>query len=125
MSRILNVVRWVARLLSAIIILFWGFFIVAHLVGGGEPPARPLTARDYTGIVAMLGSLTGLAVAWRREFAGGGLALAAVALGATVNWRILLFPAILIPLNALLFLFCWKGSRRSRPSLTSLRDAAP
>jgi len=26
-------VRWGARILSAWILLFWGFFIVAHLVG--------------------------------------------------------------------------------------------
>ena len=31
-----KVARWTARILSALILLFWGFFIVAHLFGDGE-----------------------------------------------------------------------------------------
>ena len=37
--------------------------------------------------------------------AGGLMTLAAVLLGALLNWKVLLFPGTLIPLNALLFLW--------------------
>ncbi len=120
MKKMLQTVRWIARVTSLMLLLFWGFFIVAHFLGGNEAPARPLTARDCVSIAAMLGSLAGLAVAWRREFAGGTMTLAAVLLGTVVNWRVLLFPSTLIPLNALLFLFCWWRSRKDLPPQTAL-----
>jgi hypothetical protein len=43
----LPLVRWSARLLSALIVLFWGFFMVAHLVGDAGQASRPLTSNDY------------------------------------------------------------------------------
>jgi hypothetical protein len=106
-----GVVRWIARVLSAVILGFWGFFIVGHLVGDQGEATRPLNTNDYIGLAAMAASLAGLALAWKWEFAGGAITLVAVLIGAAVNWRVLLFPGTLIPLAAVLFLACWWMSR--------------
>jgi len=107
-------VRWTARTLSALVLLFWGFFLVAHLLGGSAAAARDLTIHDYAILGSLCVSLAGLAVAWRWELAGGAVALAAIAVCAALNWRVLVFPGTLIPIAALLFwLAAW------------LRQAAP
>ncbi len=62
--------RWSARLLSGLILLFWGFFLVAHLLGEGGKPSRPLTIADYVIVASIVAALAGLAVAWRWELAG-------------------------------------------------------
>lgn len=104
-------VRWAARALSVLILLFWGFFLVAHVTGEAGRASRPLGAGDYAGLAALGASLAGLALAWRREAAGAALTLAAVSVGALVNWRVLLFPGTLIPLAAALYLWSWWASR--------------
>lgn len=107
-----TVTRWGARFLSALILLFWGFFIVANLVGDAERSSRPLNTTDYI-IMTTLGlALTGLGLAWKWELAGGLLTLGAVALCAVANWKVLVFPGTLIPVTACLFLFSWWLNRR-------------
>jgi hypothetical protein len=103
--------RWGARLLSSLILLFWGWFLLAHLFGEAGQSSRPLTTPDYVGLTALLVSLVGLAVAWKDELVGGALTLAAVGIGAFINWRVLAFPATLIPVAAVGFLACWWMSR--------------
>jgi len=106
-------VRWSARILSALILLFWGFFIVAHLVGDEGRSSRPLTTNDYIGLAAMVISLAGLGVAWKWELIGAATTLIAVLIGALANWRVLAFPGTLIPLAASLFLLCrWMSRTR-------------
>lgn len=99
--------RWGARLLSALILLFWGFFIVAHFVGDAGGSSRPLNINDYI-IMTTLGlALSGLGLAWKWELAGGFLTLGAVALCALANWKVLVFPGALIPVTACLYLLSW------------------
>jgi hypothetical protein len=111
-----SAVRWLARTLSALILLFWGWFILAHLVGDAGDPSRPLVVYDYVLLSALAASLGGLALAWKWEFLGGALTLAAVAIGAFINWRVLLFPGTLIPIAAALFIASWWTRRRSAPN---------
>lgn len=101
------IIRWSARLLSALILAFWGFFIVANFVGDAERATRPLNTADYVIMTTLGFSLAGLAVAWKWERAGGLLTLCAVTLCALVNWRVLVFPGLLIPVTACLFLLSW------------------
>lgn len=117
-----NIFRWIARILSIALLLFWGYFIVAHLAGGNKPASRPLSPRDLAILAALLASLAGLAVAWKRERAGGLMTLAAVLLGALLNWKVLLFPGTLIPLNALLFLWADWISRPASPTASAARQ---
>jgi hypothetical protein len=106
--------RWVARGLSLLILLFWGFFLVAHLVGEEGRPSRPLNWKDFVALSALTLSLAGLAIAWRWERAGAAVALTAITVCAAVNWRVLLFPGALIPAAAALFLFSWWAGKQPR-----------
>jgi hypothetical protein len=107
--------RWSARILSALILLLWSFFIVAHLAGDEGRSSRPLTTSDYTSLTVIAISLAGLGVAWKWERIGAVLTLSAVSIGAIANWKSLAFPISLIPLTAFLFLLSgWRGRRRMR-----------
>lgn len=107
--------RWSARLLSLLILAFWGFFLIAGLFGDAAQGGRPLVTDDFLILGALVTSLAGLAVAWKWEFAGAVLTLAAVAVCAAVNWRVLMFPGTLIPITACLFLI---AARTARPLAT-------
>ena len=102
-----SIARWAARVLSAAILLFWGYFLVAHLVGTGGRSSQPLGWRDWFLLVSLIASLMGLAVAWKQELLGSTVALVAAAICAAVNWKVLVFPGILIPITALLFMISW------------------
>jgi hypothetical protein len=115
--RAATAVRWSARLLSGAILLFWGLFLVAHVIGGEGSPSRPLALEDYLILATLVASLAGLALAWRWEAAGAAITLVAAAGCAAVNWKVLVFPGTLIPVTGLLFLISWwavGGSRRAR-----------
>lgn len=111
---IITGVRWSARILSGLIMLFWGFFLVASLVGDAARSSRPLATGDYIILVTLVISLAGLGVAWKWEFIGAVVTLAATLIAAAVNWRVLVFPPALIPLAASLFLLCWWMNRTRR-----------
>lgn len=113
-SLALPVVRWGARILSVAILLFWGWFLIAHLFGEEGRPSRPPVWQDYVGLTALVVSLVGLAIAWKWELAGGVMTLVAVLTGAFVDWQVLTFPYTLIPIAGLLFLLCWWMSRAPR-----------
>jgi len=100
-------VRWGARLLSAAILLFWGWFLIAHLFGEEARPSRPLAWEDSAILTALVASLVGLAVAWKWELLGGALTLAAVSICAFFNWGVLAFPGTLIPVAAVMFVASW------------------
>lgn len=107
MSAVL-LVRWVARILSGLIVLFVGFFLVAHLIGDQGQPSRPLIWADYVILATLVLSLVGLLLAWKWEFAGAAIALIAILVCAVVNWRILVSPGVLIPISAVLYLLSWR-----------------
>src|SRR5215510_12104475 len=100
-------VRWSARVLSGLIVLFFGFFLIAHLIGDQGQASRPLVWSDYVILATLVVSLLGLLVAWKWEVAGAAIALVAVLACAIVNWKILVSPGALIPVSALLYLLSW------------------
>ena len=102
-----TVVRWMARVLSGLLLLFWGFFIFAHAFGDEGGASRPLNTNDYILFAMMAVWLVGLSVAWRWELTGGVMTLAGLLIAAAINWRVLAFPGILIAVNAVLFLSSW------------------
>ena len=65
-----TLLRWTARVLGALIVLFWGWFLLADLFGD-QGTTRPLVPGDYGILATLLLSLAGLVVAWKRELAGG------------------------------------------------------
>lgn len=121
-----TVVRWTARLLGGMILLFWGFFLAAHLLGDEGRPTRPLTGVDYAIVASIVAALAGLAAAWRWEVAGALATLLAIAICAALNWKVLVFPGTLIPVAALLFLTAWWiGHGRRSSDVTSPVGAHP
>ena len=108
-SRTVKTFRWIARILSVLIILFWGVMIV------GSFSSRPLPMHDRMGLTLMFAWLLGLALAWRWELAGAALTLAAFLIEAFfINWRVVAGFGMLPPITALLFLLCWWVGRQSR-----------
>ncbi|WP_435891976.1 DUF7670 domain-containing protein, partial [Klebsiella pneumoniae] len=71
MNRTAHIARWLARILSGLIVLFVSFFVIAYFVGGKEHSSRPLSAADYVALATSAVSLAGLVVAWKWELAGG------------------------------------------------------
>lgn len=110
-SSLPTILRWSARVLSGMIVLFWGFFLLAHLFGGAGSPSRPLVWEDYLSLGALIVAVIGLAFGWKWELAGATISLMAFGTVAAVNWRIVMFPGTLIPITALLFLLSWWAHR--------------
>jgi hypothetical protein len=108
-----TMIRWCARVLTTLILLFWGFFLVAHLVGEEGLSSRPLSWTDYLILASLMASLAGLALAWKWEATGAVVTLLAVAICATANWKVLIFPGALIPIAAVLYLSAWSIDRAS------------
>lgn len=96
--------RWAARGLSLLVVGFFGYFLLASLVGDAARGPRPLTTSDYTSLVAIVTSLAGLCAAWKWERAGAAVTLVSVTIGATVNWAFVASPVVVIPITAGLFL---------------------
>lgn len=113
-SSFATILRWSARVLSGIIVLFWGFFLLAHLFGDAGSPSRPLIWADYLMLAAIVVAVIGLAVAWKWELPGAIVTLIAFGIVAAVNWRVVIFPGTLIPIVALLFLASWWIHRSPR-----------
>lgn len=114
MNRTVIIIRWIARILSVFILLFWGYFIVAHLLAGpGHLPVIGLN-QDSLLFSMMLLWLVGLGIAWRWELVGAAVTLATVLIAALMNPGAVGGPGVLPPITALLFLFCWCMSRASR-----------
>jgi hypothetical protein len=115
MNRTVTTIRWIARILSVLIILFWGIFIVGSLLDSirGGHPSGPLSMHDRMGLTLMFVWLLGLALAWRWELAGAALTLAAFLIEAFfINWRVVAGFGILPPITALLFLIVWWMGRQ-------------
>jgi uncharacterized membrane protein (GlpM family) len=107
-------IRWSARILSGLIVLFFGFFLVAHLIGDQGRPTRAVAWGDYVILATLVASLVGLLLAWKWEFAGAAVTLVAILVCAIVNWRILVSPGALILISSLLYLISWWISGASR-----------
>ena len=108
----LMMVRWTARTLGLLLLLFWGAFFVEHLVewfssAGPTPPMRVVWIS-----LAHLVMLAGFLVAWKRELAGSVMivigALAFFSQAAGRNFP-LFFGISVIP--AVLYFYYWWETR--------------
>lgn len=97
-------VRWSARALTGLIVLFFGFFLIAHLLGDQGQSSRPLLWNDYIILTTLVIALVGLVLAWKWELAGPAITLIAILICAAVNWKVLVFPGAVIPITAVLYL---------------------
>ena len=111
--------RWGARLLSAGILLFWGWFLIAHLFSAEGLLTRPHVWQDPAALTALVAGLVGFALAWKWEVLGGVMALVAYVILGVVNWRALGGPYILWPITAMMFLTStWLGAAQRNDQTT-------
>jgi hypothetical protein len=99
-------ILWIARCSTLPILCFWGYFLIAHLVGNAnaDAPSRELTFRDSATVAMVVASLVGLVLAMKWHRLGAVTTIVAVAIGAGINWQLVMFPYSLIPFAAVLFL---------------------
>ena len=112
---LVRTLRWGARVVSAVILGFFGFFFFAHLVGDAGAPSRALVWQDYASLTLLVASVLGLGVAMKWERLGASITLLCVVAGALLNWRVLMFPATLIPIAAVLYLSVCTWEMWNRP----------
>ncbi len=114
-SKTLLSLRWVARILGTLIVVFSLFFFIANVIEQGEMPnpdfGHGLVTFLY--IIALIGFL----IAWRWEGFGGILSAISLVFMATVNviWvHAAKDPGseIIFVIPALLFIYCWWKSRK-------------
>lgn len=97
-----NAIRWVARGLSVVLVLFFAFMVSAHFLGGQEAPPGTATTLAI-GVI-----LLGLIVAWKWEALGGIVVLCGYAFSALLAPPVLrAWPYAVCLLAGVLFLISW------------------
>jgi hypothetical protein len=119
---IVKIIRWIARVLSALVILIMLTFFVGDVLVPPSSASVPLSTADIAQLVLAATELIGLALAWKWEVVGGSITLVAFIIKAIINPRTVFFPLLMIPITAILFLLCW-GLGRSL--ITSESNEAP
>ncbi len=105
---LLRILRGFARSLSAlIIVIMLVFFVGEGLLGSDSLGTRPLEASAVFQLILAGIELVGLGLAWKWEAPGALITLVAYIIKAAVNQKTLMFPLLLIPFTAILFLLCW------------------
>ena len=66
-----KIIRWIARIWTALMVAFMLFMFIAHIVDDGIGPLFDLSFRDALMMVSMIGSVIGLGLAWKWERLGG------------------------------------------------------
>ena len=119
--RWVRIVRWIARILSGLLIILCLLFFVGEalipLILFPTPDSTPLTGNAMLQLTLAGISLLGLALAWKWEAIGGVMALAAYVAVGIVNPKAFMavFP---LPLFALLFLACWWADKKRISQMT-------
>lgn len=118
-----NIARWTARIVGSLLVLLVLAIFVGEGIFEGTSGLAGLEIRDYVMFAAMFAMVAGLALAWKWEGIGGGLAilgfvtfwlanyLSTGRLGA--GWVVGLFPLV-----GLLFVYCWWRNRVQGRGLT-------
>jgi len=114
----LKILRWIARIYSAIIIFVLGFASVSELLGRLglaplPPQAAPLSTVDAIQFSSFFVILIGFAIAWKWELVGGLIVVIPIAIDVTLNPSSLKLLIFVAP-AAILFLLCWWWSRLLR-----------
>ena len=128
-----KVVRWIGRVLSALIIVVFGFVWMSEVTGRlgwtSPPPGglHPLSAVDAIQFYSMAVILIGLGIAWKYELAGSLITLIPIIVDGMLNPRaliVILFTAA----PAILFLLCWwwnRSLRSTEKSIARTNSTAP
>lgn len=112
-----NLMRWGARLMSGVLLLFWGAFFLEHLAWFSQgADAPPMFVWLMQGLHLIL--LVGYALSFKWEFAGSPLILLGAVLFFTLAGGPNALVFVLVSITpALLYLFCQfvRGAGLSTP----------
>jgi hypothetical protein len=123
-------IRVVARVLSVLIVMFWGFLFISEFTGrvGLTPPPSgafsPLSTVDALQFYSIPVILIGLCLAWKWELVGGFIALPLALFIVVLNPNAVI-PMSVIATTAVLFLMCgwWSRVMRATQSRVALPDS--
>ena len=108
---LINIFRWILRILSGIIILFFLFMFIGQTFSV-EKPGEHFSTNEIIQLSVNGIGLIGLGLAWKRELMGGIIALVAFIVLAIINPIVLKGPLLFIwPIIAILFIVLWALSR--------------
>jgi hypothetical protein len=104
----LEIFRWIVRIISAALILLFVFIFFGGTINDAIS-ARPIPfrVREIFQVILMFTGLLGLGVAWKWEFTGGLISVLAYVILWIFNPSAIVFPMLLFPATALLFLVLW------------------
>ena len=109
---LIKIFRWVLRVLSGLIIVFFLFMFIGEAFFS-ENPGKPISTNDILQLSTMGLGLIGLGLAWKWELIGGIIALAAFIALVVINPTVI-NPSLLyiVPITAILFILLWTISRK-------------
>lgn len=105
-----QILRWTARLLGTLLVLF----VVVMMVGEGVPKPSILTGSERLMFAPLSAMLLGLILAWRWEGIGGALALSGYFLCGVLGPRLTSSPFMAGGAAGCLYLLAWWTSDRSK-----------
>jgi hypothetical protein len=91
-------------------------FFVGDALAPPSSASVPLSTADIVQLVLAATELISLGLAWRWEVVGGSITLVAFLIHGIINPRTVFFPLLMIPITAILFLFCWGLARSLKTS---------
>jgi hypothetical protein len=117
-ERVINLVRRIARLWSAMIVALGVIIFVAEIIEASTTELNPYPWYENLIPFTLFTAIAGLALAWRWEGLGGAMAVISVAVNLgtyiltereAVGIVLLILTPVLIP--GILMLYCWYRSR--------------
>ena len=85
-KRVIQTIRWIARIWASLMVAFMLFMFGAHIIDDGIGPLDIFDIRDALMMLALITSLTGLAVGWKNERLGGWMAVGGMAAFFLINF---------------------------------------
>ena len=107
----LNILRWIARISGGAIVIFVGYFVIAHIFGDDESGEGFRSAAEVLMFVCFpISTLTGLTLAYWKEGIGGLITIVGLVGLLVLNpgtAGMVMFPAV----PAVLYLVYWSQTR--------------
>ena len=79
-QNIIQIIRWIARILAALMVALIAFMFVGNAAADGIGPLINLTFRESLMMAAFVVVFVGLILAWKKEKLGGWLVVAGMVL---------------------------------------------
>jgi hypothetical protein len=100
-----NIIRWIARIFSAIIVLFALFMFIGESMEAAHKANADVMSLNAIMQLTIFGAgLLALVLAWKWELLGGSISLFAFVVLFIVNPNAQVWLMLIFPLNAILFI---------------------